>query len=201
MFAAAAAGFMRPSSPEATSAGVAANQRLTALNGVQLYVLLLGIAVTILFIQPLLIEHYLIGFLLIPPVLLKMASTGYRFTRYYLGHSSYRRADAPPLLLRFVVAPALVISTVAVFATGLELWAFGLRFGPGWASAHTLSAVVSAIAAGLHLIGHSRQSATSIARDALSVRSFVAASLVLGGVLAVTSLLYASPFPLSAAGG
>jgi hypothetical protein len=202
MLVAAMAGFMRPKGLEFTAPNVAANQRLTALTGVPLYALLLAIAVTILFIRPLLIEHYLIGFLLIPPVLLKLASTGYKFTRYYLGHSAYRLAGTPPLLLRFVVAPTLVISTAAVFGTGLELWAFGLRFGSAWISAHTLSAVVFVIAAALHLIGHSRQSAAlSIARDEVNVRSFVVGSLVLGAVLAVTSLLYASPFPSSSAGG
>jgi hypothetical protein len=202
MLLGATAGFVRPGRPQSTVPSVAANQRLTALNGVPLYMLLVGIAITILFIRPLLIVHYLVGFLLIPPVLLKLVSTGYKFARYYLGHSSYRVAGAPPFLLRFVVAPILVTSTVAVFATGLELWAFGLRFGSAWASAHTLSAVVFVIAATLHLIGHSRESATSsIAPDAVNVRSFIVGSLVLGGVLALTSLLYASPFPLAAAGG
>lgn len=200
----ALAGFLRAASPEASTPSVAANQRLTALTGVPLYVLLLAIAITIVLIQPLLTEHYLIGFFLIPPVALKLASNGYRFTLYYARHPAHRLAGAPPLMLRFVVAPVLVISTVVVFATGLELWAFGQRFGPGWTSAHTLSAVVFVLAAGLHLIGHSRQSAaavTSRSRDVVTVRSLVVGSLVLGGVLAAASLLYPSPFPPSAAGG
>ena len=45
--------------------------------------------------------------------------------------------SAPPVLLRFVVAPILVVSTAAVFGTALELWIFGLRFGSGWMTAHT----------------------------------------------------------------
>ena len=54
------------------SSGVDANERLTALTGLLLYVLVGAIAVTILFIQPLLSAHYVVGLLLIPPVALKL---------------------------------------------------------------------------------------------------------------------------------
>src|SRR5690348_402056 len=69
----------------APSAGpdVAANERLTALNGALLFVLLAAIAVTVLFIRPLLTWHFLVGILVIPPLVLKLFSTGYRFVRYY----------------------------------------------------------------------------------------------------------------------
>lgn len=61
----AALGCLRGRTPEPALVGVAANQRLTALTGQLLFVLQLGIAVTILLIQPSLSEHYLIGFLMI----------------------------------------------------------------------------------------------------------------------------------------
>jgi hypothetical protein len=191
-----------------TDPGVAANRLLTALTGTTLYVLLVAIAVTILSVQQLLPEHYVVGFLLIPPVGLKVASTGYRFARYYLRDPRYRLAGTPPVLLRFVVAPILVVSTLAVFGTGLELWIFGLRFGSGWMTAHTFSAVLFVVAAGLHLLSHFRVSAAATvnqarstsSRETFRLRSLVVGSLLLGAVLAAISLLYVTPFPPAAAG-
>lgn len=184
--------------------GVAANERLTALNGALLFILLAGIAITVLFIRPLLPVHYLIGILLIPPLALKLFSTGYRFFRYYGDDAAFRLAGPPPLLRRFVVAPALVVSTIVVFGTGLELWAFGLRFGGAWLTAHTLAAVVFMLAVAAHSLSHLRRSAEAAADDISASRprqGLVAAALVLGGVTAAASLLYATPFPSSAAGG
>ena len=64
--------------------------------------------------------------MLIPPVLLKVASTGYRLVRYYRGSAPYVRKGPPPILLR-VLGPLLVLSTGALLATGLAL----LVIGPG----------------------------------------------------------------------
>jgi hypothetical protein len=63
--------------------GVAANARLTAAVAVALLVLLAAEGATIPFIGSLLGPHIFIGMLLIPPVLAKLSSTGYRFARYY----------------------------------------------------------------------------------------------------------------------
>ena len=61
-----------------------------------------------------------IGMVLIPPVALKLGSTGYRFARYYLGSPVYR-AKGPPLLPLRLLAPVLVLTTLLVFATGVWL--------------------------------------------------------------------------------
>jgi hypothetical protein len=188
--------------------GVAANERLTASLGAVLFVLLVGIAITVLYVQRLLLAHYVVGLLLVPPVALKLLSTGYRFARYYMHDRDYRLAGAPPFLLRFGVAPILVLSTVAVFLTGLELWLLGLRFGSVWMTAHTVSAVVFVIAAGMHLIGHARRSAAAALEDVavpsspdvFTRRSIVVGALILGAVLAAAIFLYQSPFPPAAAG-
>lgn len=188
--------------------GVATNERLTALAGTAVFILLAGMAVTILFIQQLLPVHYLVGFLLIPPLGLKLASTGYRFGRYYTRNQSYRSAGPPPVMLR-LVASVLVISTGAVFVTGIELWLVGLRFGSAWTEAHTLSSVVMILSTGVHTLSHIRRSAAAAveeitaprSREAFTPRSLVVASLVLGAVLAAASLLYSTPFPPAAAGG
>ncbi|HET7420809.1 MAG TPA: hypothetical protein VFL27_10550 [Candidatus Dormibacteraeota bacterium] len=186
---------------------VLTNRRLTAIAGIVLYALLVAIAVTVVDIRRFLIEHYLVGFLLIPPVMLKLGSTGYRLLRYYSGSRPFRIAGAPPPILRFLVAPVLVVSTAAVFVTGLELWFFGLEFGSLWVSLHTLSALVMLAAVAAHLLAHTRLSAQAFAsevvarrREDRSPRSIVVAALVFGAALAVASLLYASPFTASFVG-
>jgi hypothetical protein len=145
---------------------------------------------------------------MLPPVALKFGTTGYRFVRYYRGDPAYRLAGPPKPVLRLVVAPALVASTLVVFVTGLELWLFGLRFGRFWSTAHTLSAVAFMLATGGHLLAHLRRSvAATVAettgppsRPATTRRSVLLGTLLFGVVLAGASLLYATPFPPSAAG-
>ena len=58
--------------------------------------------------------------LIIPPVLLKLGSTGYRFFRYYAGEPRYRRKGPPHLILR-LTAPVLVALTVVLLASGIWL--------------------------------------------------------------------------------
>lgn len=186
-----------------------ANERLTAVDGALLFVLLAGLGVTVLFIRPLLGVHYLLGFALIPPLGLKIYSTGYRFICYYRQDPDFMLAGPPPLLLRFGIAPVLIASTVAVMGSGLELWAFADRFGAWWVSAHTLSAVVFIVALFAHLLSHLRRSATALVDDfgsrppegAVTRRSVLLACTVLALVLAAASLSYASPFGSGSAGG
>jgi hypothetical protein len=65
--------------------GVEANARLTGTVAALLLVLLAAEGVTVLRVRALLTAHVFIGMLLVPPVLLRMGSTGYRFVRYYAG--------------------------------------------------------------------------------------------------------------------
>ena len=59
--------------------GTAGNQQLTAATAVVLLVLLAALGVTIVRIGGLLNPHMFLGMLLVGPVALKLASTGYRF--------------------------------------------------------------------------------------------------------------------------
>jgi hypothetical protein len=180
---------------------VDANGRLTALTGALLFVLLALLGITILGIRDLLPEHLLLGFLIIPPLALKMASTGYRFMRYYTGDARYREAGPPTPLLR-LLAPFVVLSTVAVMATGLELWFFGLRFGSVWIEAHKVTFIAWLPITTIHVLGHLNRTghvaaaefSSSPFANALTRRSLVVGSLVAGVALAVGSLTYASPF-------
>lgn len=132
--------------------GVAGNARLTGAIAVALLVLLAAEGVTIPFIGQLLGPHMYIGLLLIPPVALKLASTGYRFARYYTGDEPYVRKGPPPTILRFL-APGVVLTTVAVFGTGVAL----LFTGPpsdALIFAHKLSFIAWVALMALHVLGH-----------------------------------------------
>jgi hypothetical protein len=189
----------RPRDP--SESGVVANERLTALTGVLLVVLLALLGLTVFSVRRLLPEHFFLGILVIPPLALKMASTGYRFARYYTGDPPYRRAGPPQLLMR-LLAPIVVVSTVAIFATGLELWLFGMRFGSVWVEAHKLSFTIWVPATGVHVLGHLSRTGRAAGQELSSSRlaggiirrSLVVASLITGLVLAVASLSYSSPF-------
>src|ERR1700754_252391 len=93
--------------------GVAGNARLTGAVAVALLVLLAAEGATIPFIGQLLGPHIFIGLLLVPPVALKMASTGYRFARYYSHSDQYVRKGPPPAPLR-ILAPGVVLTTLAL---------------------------------------------------------------------------------------
>jgi hypothetical protein len=98
--------------------GVDGNERLTAMTGA---LLLPGFAiegVTILEIHRLLFLHFLIGLLLIGPVVLKIGSTAYRFLRYYTGSQPYVRKGPPSPVLR-VLGPLVILTSVAVLGTGV----------------------------------------------------------------------------------
>ena len=186
---------------DAPVTSVSGNERLTAITGAVLFVLLGLIGITVLRVRSLLPEHLLLGFVLIPPIALKLFSTGYRFVRYYAGDPLFRSAGPPQLMLR-LIAPIVVLSTIVLFATGLELWAFGLRFGSVWIAAHRLSFVIWLPFTVLHAASYFNRSADATAAelrgvsvgDALARRSLVVGSLVAGAVLALASLAYASPF-------
>ena len=133
--------------------GTDGNERLTAISGALLLVLLAVLGMTIIRIGQLLWLHLFLGLLLIGPVALKLASTGYRFARYYLATVAYRLKGPPHPLLRGL-APVLVITTLAVFATGVLL----LVDGPGsrdqlllW---HKVSFIVWLVAMAPHVLGH-----------------------------------------------
>ena len=100
--------------------GTEGNELLTIGAAVVLTVLLVVEGITIIWMGGLVTVHLFVGMVLIPPVALKLGSTGYRFARYYLGSPVYR-AKGPPLLPLRLLAPVLVLTTLLVFATGVWL--------------------------------------------------------------------------------
>ena len=140
-----------PTPPE-PSGGADGNERLTAGAAVVLFVLLAVEGVTIVFLRPLFSVHVFVGMLLIPPVALKLGSTGWRFFRYYTGRQEYVR-KGPPLLPLRLLAPVVVLSTLAVFATGVALLVVGPRGGVVL-GLHKASFVVWLVATGIHVLAY-----------------------------------------------
>jgi hypothetical protein len=178
------------------------NERLTAASGAVLFLLLAAEGVTILSIRQLLSPHIFIGMLLLPPVALKLGSTAWRFARYYGGARPYRE-KGPPLLPLRLLAPVVVLSTVAVFATGIAL----LVVGPGGGivlGLHKASFVVWLVATGIHVLAYLARVPRLAAADwrphaprvdgVLARRMLLAGGVVAGAILAVATTRYAGPW-------
>lgn len=133
--------------------GPTGNEQLTATAGVSLLILLAILGVTILRIGQLISVHLFVGLLLIGPVVLKMATTGYRFVRYYAGDLVYRHKGPPQILMR-LIAPAVVLTTVVVFISGVLLLFEGPSHRGFLLLVHKASFIVWLAATGLHVLGH-----------------------------------------------
>lgn len=135
-----------------TTGGAAGNERLTAMTGAVLLILLAAEGVTILRVHQLLTLHFFLGFLVIGPVLLKLGSTIYRFVRYYTGAAPYVRKGPPALLLR-LLGPVVVATSVGVIGSGVVL----AIAGPGpsiWLFAHKAFFVLWFAAMTVHVVAY-----------------------------------------------
>lgn len=179
------------------SAGVAGNERLTSSTAAVLFVLLAIEGATILSLGSLLTIHIFIGVVLIPPVLLKVGSTGYRLLQYYRGSEPYVRRGPPPVLLR-ALGPLIGLSTLILLATGIGL----LVIGPGagvMGGLHKLSFFVFFAATSVHVLAHVRKVPAQTAADwkppawlpgSRSRRVVVLASLAAGIALGAIAIAY-----------
>jgi hypothetical protein len=136
-----------------TGGGTVGNERLTAATGILLVALLAVIGVTIVRLGPLISVHLFVGLVLIPVVGLKLASTGYRFVRYYTADPIYRERGAPPIPLR-LSAPILVATSVSVLATGVALLFIGPESSGTLRLLHKASFIVWVAFMALHMVGH-----------------------------------------------
>jgi hypothetical protein len=136
-----------------TAGGPAGNEQLTAANGVLLVLLFAVIGVTILRVRQLISVHLFVGLLLLGPVALKMASTGYRFVRYYTRDEVYREKGPPETGLR-LIAPVVVLTTVAIFVSGIVLLFVGPAHRGSLVMIHKVSFIVWVVFVGVHILGH-----------------------------------------------
>lgn len=128
--------------------GPPGNERLTTSTGLVLLVLLAVEMLTTLSLRSYLPVHIFLGILLLPPVALKLAGTGWRFLRYYTRNTLYRHEGPPRLLLR-MLAPLHVASTMTLFGSEVALIVVG-RGGGLLLTLHAVSFGVS----GVLMIGH-----------------------------------------------
>jgi hypothetical protein len=171
----------------------AGNERLTATTAVLLLVLLAAEGVTILSIRPLLSEHIVIGLLLIPPVALKLGSTGYRLVRYYTGAPAYV-AKGPPHMLMRVLAPLLVVTTLTVLGTGVAMLALGPRHHRDLLiGLHKTSFVAWFVLMSVHVLVY----APRLPRLVLSGRTLGRRAALVAGSVAAGALLAGATYSLA----
>jgi hypothetical protein len=179
------------------SGGIRGNELLTSAIAVVLIVLLAAEGVTVVQLRDLVDEHMFIGLVLIPPVLLKLASTGYRAVRYYTGSRAYT-AEGPPRLLLRALAPVLVTATITLFASGVLMLAAGHR-SRSLLQIHQVSAIVWVTVFAVHVLAYiprvvrSLRTALRASRDnavpGAGVRGLLVAGATGAGVALAVSLL------------
>jgi hypothetical protein len=184
------------------SGGAEGNARLTATTGALLIALLAVEGVTILFIRPLISVHVFVGLMLVPPVALKLGATGWRFFRYYTRSRPYVLRGPPPIVMRMLVAPPVVLSTLFVFGTGIAMLVVSPRGGI-LIGLHKASFVVWLVATGAHVLAHlpglPKLAAADLRRrprlpSARLRVGLVIASVAVGVVFAAASFQLASPW-------
>jgi hypothetical protein len=190
-----------PESPESAppDAGVEGNRRLTSVTGVVLLVLLAVQGVTVLRVERLLSVHVFVGVLLVGPVLLKAASTTYRFVRYHRGHRAYRDSGPPHAVLR-LIGPLVIASTLALLGSGIALIIAGPAHRQPFLRLHQASFLLWFALMTIHVLGHvagALRSTRDEVRDSrheptgrlrLLRMAVIAAALVVGVGLAATLL-------------
>jgi hypothetical protein len=128
--------------------------------------------------------------LLIPVVVLKIGSTGWRMLRYYRRGEEYVRRGPPHIALRALVGPVLVLSSILVLGTGVALLALDETHGT-LVGLHKASFVVWAGAFGIHVLAHLLEMPRTLRARIPGVAlraALVTGSLVAGAALAVATL-------------
>jgi hypothetical protein len=169
------------------------NKRLTAAVGVLLLApVLVEIATVLLGVRTFMSWHVFVGLALIPLVVLKLATTGWRFVRYYTRSRAYV-AEGPPQTAMRLLAPFFVVATVVLFGSGV---AMGLLHGHGLEIARRLhgpASVIWLLLLGLHVLVYLRRALRSTADDVLqadrtavrgkTARRYALATAVGGGLV------------------
>jgi hypothetical protein len=164
---------VHPATDRRESGGAEGNERLTAMTGAVLLVLLLVECYTILRIGRLLTLHVFLGMLLLGPVVLKAASVLYRFVRYYTGSEPYRRKGPPALLLR-LIGPVVMLLTACVFGSGIMLAVTGPDYnGPGseWLTIHRIAFIAWAFFITVHVLAYVWRLPRLLAAEALGTEA------------------------------
>ncbi len=191
-------------SPRTRRFGAEANARLTSSTALVLLVLLAIEGLTVVSVRSLLTLHVFIGMLLVPPVLVKLASTFWRFAKYYTGSREYREKGPPPVVLR-LLGPFVAITTVLLFASGILLLLGPTAWRPDMSLLHKASFVVWFACMTVHVLGHFKETAQLSTQDwvrrtrarvagSRSRRLVITTCLASGVVLAIASIPSVGPW-------
>ena len=170
------------------------NGRLTALTGVVLLVLFAAeIATAVLGVRHVLTAHVVIGYLLAPPVLVKLGSTGWRIAKYYRGDPAYRHRGAPRPYLR-LLGPVIAALTVALVGSGIMTYAGPHSLHALSLGVHKVSFYLWSEAVVAHVVPHFLEAVSQAAADLLGragarVRGAAARRALVLGALALGTLL------------
>jgi hypothetical protein len=146
-----AIGLIRHGGEDPVDPGVRRNALITATTGVVLLVLLAVQGLTLLDLHALIGVHLVVGFLLVGPLGVKIASTGYRMLRYYTGARPYLRKGPPHVVMR-VMAPFLLVSTAVLMGSGLGLAIVGPARDRWLGTVHVVSFWIWIVLAGAHVL-------------------------------------------------
>ena len=156
-----------PSAPRVSPpiGGVDGNERLTSLVAAVLLILLFLVGLTVPVANAQTRLHVFVGVVVIPPVLLMVASTSWRFIKYYAGNFSYRRKGPPVLLLR-LLGPVLVVVTLIMLFSGVGLVIGAPRsLHPRLSQIHHASFLLWFVITAVHVVGHLKETVSVAPRD------------------------------------
>jgi hypothetical protein len=168
------------------------NERLTAAVGLLVLApVAVEVASVLLGVHKFMSVHVFVGLALIPAVLLKLASTGWRFVRYYTRSRAYVEQGPPQIGMR-LLAPLFVAATVVLFGSGV---AMGILHGRALQVARNLhgpASVIWLLLLGLHVLVYLKRALSRTAEDLPSTRkpmrgsrarAYALATVVGGGLL------------------
>lgn len=143
---------------------VVRNERMTALAGAVLFVLIVAELVITANLHALISIHIFVGVLLSGPLVVKMCSIGYRFFRYYTKSSAFVRQGPPNIWLR-LLAPILVLITILVFVSGFGLAVVGPTHMGLFFTIHAACVALWLPLLAVHVYAHLRKVPHLIASD------------------------------------
>lgn len=184
------------------------NARMTAATAVILLVLsVIQVGTAVAGVQAHLTLHVIVGLLLVPPLLVKIASVSWRFLGYYRHDQEYRR-KGPPARAKRIMGPFLLLTTLVLFTSGFTLLLAPSAFGGPRGimfRVHDLSFYLWTLLVIVHVAGHARDLRRLSARDwrrrtratvrgARSRQAIALASLAAGLALALSLVGHVGTF-------
>ena len=180
------------------------NERLTAVAGLVLFVLILVELLVTANLHHLLSVHIFVGVVLSGPLVVKMLSTGYRFVRYYTGSPVFVEKGPPHWLLR-LAAPFLVFLTLLVFISGFALAFLGPNHMGIFFEVHAASVALWIPLTAVHVYAHFRKVPRLVVHDLTKQPGFHVSgrngrialnvlSLIVGLVAAIVMIPVSSPW-------